>query len=138
MLLPIEHLTPDAFAPYGDVVAPDGDDPFVVHVAEPHEKGWRFARSRVTPGPVTSLGRHETTRESFVPLAGTTVIVVAQRDSPHRMQAFLLDRGVVIHKDVWHQTVALSERSYLAISENHDVGQDDHVLAEPLTVGLGA
>lgn len=137
MLLPIEHLTQEAFAPYGDVVAPNGDDRFVVHVAEPHEKGWRFARSKVARGPVTLLSRHETTRESFVPLAGTTVIVVAERDTPERMRAFLLDQGVVIHKDVWHQTVALSERSYLAISENHDVGQDDHVLDVPLTVGLG-
>jgi ureidoglycolate hydrolase len=138
MLLPIEHLTQRAFAPYGDVVAPDGDDRFVVHVSEPDEKGWRFARSKVARGPITMLSRHETTRESFVPLAGTTVIVVAERDTPERIKAFLLDRGVVIHKDVWHQTVALSERSYLAISENHDVGQDDHTLTTPLTVGLGA
>jgi ureidoglycolate hydrolase len=137
-VLPIEHLTPDAFAPFGDVVAPDGDDRFVVHVEDPHEKGWRFARSRVARGPVTLVSRHETTRESFVPLAGTTVIVVAERDTPDDLHAFLLDRGVVIHKDVWHQTVALSERSYLAISENHEVGQDDHTLDAPLNVGLGS
>ena len=122
-MLPIEHLTPDAFAPFGDVVAPDGDDRFVVHVEEPHEKGWRFARSRVARGPVTLVSRHETTRESFVPLAGTTIIVVAERDTADDLHAFLLDRGVVIHKDVWHQTVAVSERSYLAISENHDVAR---------------
>jgi ureidoglycolate hydrolase len=137
-MLPIKHLTAESFAPFGDVVAPDGDDRFVVHVEEPHEKGWRFARSRVARGPVTLVSRHETTRESFVPLAGTTVIVVAERATPDDLHAFLLDRGVVIHKDVWHQTVALSERSYLAISENHDVGQDDHVLDTPLTVGLGS
>ena len=138
MLLPINPLTPQAFKPFGDVIAPDGDDRFVIVTAEPHEKGWRLARSRVVPGPVTSLGRHDTTRESFTPLDGTTVIVVAQPDTPQQMQAFLLDRSVCIHKNVWHQTVALSERSYLVISENHDVGQEDYILDAPLTVGLGA
>ena len=34
--------------------------------------------------------------------------------------------------------LAVSERSYLAISENHDVGQDDYTLDAPLTVGLGS
>jgi ureidoglycolate hydrolase len=136
--IPLLRLSVDAFAPYGDIIAHNGEEEpaFQVVIDEPEPTGWRIAVNKVTARAVTSLGCHPNTRESFEPLSGVAVIVVAEQESPDRPVAFLLDCPVCLHKGIWHASLALSEFALLKITENHTVQSESYPLPLPLAVGL--
>ncbi len=132
--LPIETLTRDSFSQFGWVLEHDvrTDAAFQVVVEEPEPSGWRLAVSRVTARNVEKLARHPNTKESFTPVSGTVVFVVAAPDAPDEPRAFLLDRAVCIERNVWHASYALSHDAVVVISENLVVESEDHALTDPI------
>lgn len=136
--IPLNVLTAAAFAPYGTLIAHDGEleANFQVIVDEPDAAGWRIAVNRVTAAPIVSLGRHPNTRESFEPLSGTVVLVVAEPGEPDRLEAFVLDQPVCLFVSVWHATIAIGKPALVKITENHTVRSEAYALPGPLHIGL--
>lgn len=130
----VQNLTAVAFQPYGTVIQIDETktEGFQVIVEEPEAEGWRIAISQLTRGKIVKLGLHPNTRESFEPLSGISLILVAKKEAPQELEVFLLDQPVCLHKNIWHATAALSSRSLIKITENNHVESMEYVLDAPL------
>jgi len=132
--LPIEPLTRDAFAPFGDVIELDGaralpinlgttiryHDLATVDVADdggrPLLNVFR-GQPRTLPFEVTMMERHPLGSQAFMPLAGRPYLVVVAPVGalrPERIRAFVTRgwQGVNYAKGVWHHPlIALGEVS---------------------------
>jgi ureidoglycolate hydrolase len=82
------------------------------------------------------LEMHPGSLESFEPVAGIAVLVVAREDSPEAPEAFLLDRPIILKKGVWHGIISLSAKVELKITENLEVATEFHTLDKPLQAVL--
>lgn len=123
--LPIEALTRDAFAPFGDVIAADDAArhyPINQGTTERYHdlarvdvsaEGGRTlvnifrALPRVLPYTVAMMERHPLGSQAFVPLSARPylVVVAAQGEfDPATLRAFLVDdgRGVNYARGTWH------------------------------------
>lgn len=122
--LTAEPLTPEAFAPYGDVIASTGES-----IPINQGKGWRYpdlaqveviaedgraAISRVacapedTPVPLRLMERHPLGSQAFIPVNGQRYIVVVapagEPPRPEAIRAFLANgnQGINYHRGIWH------------------------------------
>jgi len=140
MKLAIRNLEPEAFAPYGEILEPGARPP------QGEDKDWRFYVLIEEPGAPWRIGyyvpqiralgrleRHPTSMETFEPVVGVSVIVVA-KDDPESPQAFLLDRPVILHKGTWHGILSLSSRVEIKITENLQVTGEHHYFKQPLEI----
>lgn len=59
--------------------------------------------------------------ESFEPLQGITVLIVAAHDTPEEYEAFILDKPVCLYKGIWHQVLSLTDEAQVKIAENLEV-----------------
>lgn len=135
----IETLTAESFAPYGTLIdfAPDNPDTrYQVRVTEAQEP-WCLAIFRVTIRQTNRLECHPTSMESFIPLRGSGVLLVACPEAPQKWQAFLLDKPICLNKGVWHEVIALSEEALYQITENRVVNSEFYQLAEPVSAAVG-
>ncbi|MCT8137649.1 ureidoglycolate lyase [Anaerobacillus sp. CMMVII] len=130
----------ESFAPYGEIIEvnPFSSDTFQVVLSEEQVNGWRIAVSNLSGKRIVKkLGLHPNTRESFEPLNGVVVIVVATKEEPDNIKAFLLDQPVCLYKNVWHANIALSAQAAVKITENAtEIESLHHTLKEAITVGL--
>jgi ureidoglycolate hydrolase len=140
MDIQLQYLTAEAFAPFGQIIGLDEQNSktFQVVLKEEDMKGWQIAVSNLTPRrSIVSMGLHPNTRESFEPLTGIGIIVVATEHSPDEPQAFLLDKPVCLYKNIWHATMALSERATVKVVENAlDIEGRTHRYEQPLSIRL--
>lgn len=140
MIISLKNLTQEKFKKYGEIIVPNpvGGERFQVIIDEPGADGWRIAVSQVHRDSITKLGLHPNTRETFEPLTGVSVIVVAPCEAPEEIEAFLLDQPVCLYKKVWHATVSLSETAYLKIAENSHVEQEEYTLERALDIRISS
>ena len=116
----LEALFEATFAPFGKLirVAPEPeDDRFEVVIEEP-EAPWRVAVFRVRQHAAARLEAHPSSMETFEPVGGTGVLLVAAPDAPGDVRAFLLDTPVCLRKGIWHEVIALSAEALYKITEN--------------------
>ena len=118
--LKVERLAPEAFAPFGEVLAAGEREPDFRGI---NSVGWRsgfasdspaevmFYRSRSAGLRFNVLERHHQVTQAFVPLGDTpSVIAVAAPTAldavpePEDLRAFLLDgtAGYVLRAGTWH------------------------------------
>ena len=111
--IPVLELTPEAFAPYGEVSRPRARMRLDFASGAPS-----LCEVRVEPIPLhlDFMARHVNTTQTFVPLAGSRAVLVVAPPSdlsdPHalpdlrRLAAFLLDgsRAVTLGRGAWHRT----------------------------------
>ena len=76
-------------------------------------------------------------RESFEPLHGLTVLVVATHENPEEYEAFILDKPVCLKKGIWHQVLALTEEAQVKIVENLEVQSEFYDLEKAIHVLVG-
>jgi ureidoglycolate lyase len=122
--LKIQPLTADAFAPFGDVIAPREEAKVYInngtterfHALASAEVAGTGARviinifrgqPRQFPYSVTMMERHPYGSQSFSPLNGQSFLVVVAEDKdgePGEPQVFLAKggQGVNYHRNVWH------------------------------------
>lgn len=112
----VEALSPEAFAPFGEVLRRDPDGELFQPVfAETQRAGWRVALLEVVPGPLGRIHRHPDSEECFSPLLGEAYIVVAEAESPQHLRCFRLDEPVCIRRNVWHEVISrLPSRVFIA------------------------
>jgi len=114
-----------------------------VNLAEGYEslikvdsKGWVWAILTFGNRSIKRLERHPTSKESFEPVSGTSVIALAPPGAPDSVELFLLDRAVVLNEGVWHEVMSLSDVSTLKITENNDVTDEYRDLGYSLITAL--
>ncbi len=125
----------NAFERFGTVIDGSTSDGFQVILTEEDAPGWRIAVRSFSARSCSALHRHPDTRESFEPLSGVALLLVAPPDDPDAWEVFLLDRPVCIHRAVWHDMVSLSARAAVKITENAQVSTERHPLKGAIRVG---
>ena len=138
MKLQLKNITPEAFGPYGAVLDFPPEKPGGFHIIVRDEgPGWRLAVLGTKNHSMARMENHPTSQESFEPLTGMGVLVVAENGSPERYEAFLLDKPVCLFKGIWHEFFALSAEASVKIAENLEVTSEYYHLPKPLTVFVG-
>ncbi len=117
----LKYITKENFSKYG----------FILDFSEPNkegwevltkvkEAGWRIAILEIDRKSATRLERHPGSKETFEPLSGVSVLLLA-KDTPMNFEAFLLDKPVCLNEGIWHEVFALSEKAKFKITENDEV-----------------
>ncbi|HTJ95141.1 MAG TPA: ureidoglycolate lyase [Pararobbsia sp.] len=122
--LPVERLTREAFAPFGDVIELDGARHYPINLGtteryhdlayvDTADEGGRTlinvfrGQPRALPFELTMMERHPLGSQAFVPLHRRPYLVVvapAGDLDPHALRAFVArdGQGVNFAKGVWH------------------------------------
>jgi ureidoglycolate hydrolase len=131
---PIQNLSRESFAPYGTILGhyrtSDGYEPVVTV----ESTGWIWAIKTFHNKTIDRIDSHPDTKESFEPVWGTSLLVVAPPDAPDQIEIFVLDEPVLLDEHVWHGLIALSAQVRVKITENREVTGIPH----PLGFDLGA
>ena len=136
-MIPIKTLSREGFKKYGSVLAPeDKSKVFTVVCGEKEKTGWRIGYVIIGPEEVDTIEAHPQSLETFEPVSGTAIILVAPKDKPDEMEAFLLDEAVLVEKGVWHGLKVLSEKAEIKVTENYEVDTVFHKLSKPIDIGF--
>ncbi|MDD1779738.1 ureidoglycolate lyase [Enterovibrio sp. ZSDZ35] len=142
-----EPLTPDAFAPFGDVIETENRDYFMINGGSTR-RYHKLATTQVDEGSrviinifqatplsyphgIEMLERHPKGSQAFVPLLGNDYLVVvapkADAPDPHAIRAFYAkgSQGVNYHCGVWHHPVlALSPNDQFLVVDREGEGKN--------------
>ncbi|MEQ9346794.1 MAG: ureidoglycolate lyase [Thalassospira sp.] len=160
MKLSVEHLTPDAFAPFGEVISiatardnykinlgtttrfhdisrvdvADGDGAPIISIFR--------GTPRPKPIEIKMMERHPLGSQAFMPLSAQRflIVVAAGTDTPNPedLRAFLSDgtQGVTYAKNVWHHPLlVLEEDSDFLIVDRSGPGENLNEIDLPLVDG---
>lgn len=134
----IKNITKESFQHYGTVIefSENPADPrFEVVVTESNHP-WRLAVLRVVEREFDRLECHTMSMESFEPVSGIGLLIVAEHARPHQFEAFLLDKPVCLNKGVWHQMITLSSETIVKIAENLEVSSQFHYFETSFTLNI--
>ena len=134
----LRQINAESFAPYGKVIEfpEDIDERFHVVYTEP-DAPWRIAVLRVLEHSIEELEEHPTTAESFEPVSGVAVLLLAKPSDPESLEAFLLNQPVCLYPGTWHQVMTISDHAIIKITENLEVPDTQfYHLSAPLTAAL--
>ena len=139
--IPVAPLTPEAFAPYGRILAPagprdagrEGYDIWVQPFAAETRPRLQLVRYHARPFVVAVIERHLHVTEVRLPLGGPPAIIVVAEPSetppePEALRAFRLDgEGVMFSRGTWHAIDAYPEAGphadFLFLSEEATVDE---------------
>ena len=134
----LQSVQREAFLPYGEVLEfPAGIEETFCIITTEEKEPWRLAVFRYTNKEIQRMECHPTSRESFEPLHGLTVLVVATHENPEEYEAFILDKPVCLKKGIWHQVLALTEEAQVKIVENLEVKSEFYDLEKEIRVLVG-
>ena len=139
----IKSITPENFQKYGVVLElpsdsekkSRGESQFKVLTSQPHA-GWRLAYLIVRNRTLQRLESHPLSMESFEPVRGVSLIIVAPKENPEKVETFVLDKPVVLYAGVWHDVLTLSEEAEIKITENADIVTEYHNLKSEVVPNL--
>lgn len=134
----VQSIQQSSFERYGKVIEFPIDYQEAFHIVMAEEKvPWRLAVFRYTNQSITQLERHPSSMESFEPLQGMTLLVVAEADKPEQYEAFILDKPVCLYKNIWHQVLSITEEAQVKITENYEVHSEFYELTHEITLQIG-
>src|SRR5215468_6183839 len=142
--LTVQRMTPELFAPYGEIIGDRGQveldldggkASFVAQTVEERPLRFHF------------FGRHQRTEQVFVPLGGSqSIIAVAPpcenglaAPNIEQMQAFLIDGSCAfkLHRGAWHTSAfPLDECATFMVLDRENTLEEDYDLRD-LTTTLG-
>ncbi len=132
----IKNITRENFSKYGTVLEhiskTEGYEPLVTVSS----RGWIWAILTFKNKTIKSVECHPTSKESFEPVYGSSLIILAPPESPEKVEVFLLDKAVMLNEGVWHNLISLSEVSCVKITENNDVTGEIHEFGKEIGVAL--
>lgn len=131
----LESIHKETFEKYGKVLefSDQCTEPFEIVITEEKEP-WRLAVFRYRNKTVKRMECHLLSLESFEPLSGLTVLIVAEHDHPEEYRAFILDKPVCLYKGIWHQVLSLTDEAQVKIAENLEVVSEFHDLEHEVAV----
>ncbi|WP_313639109.1 hypothetical protein [Paenibacillus sp.] len=130
----IKNISKSSFKAYGTVLefSENPEDPrFEVIITEENHP-WRLAVLRVVERSFNKLECHTMSLESFEPISGTGLLIVAEHEKPSEFEVFLLDKPVCLNKGIWHQMITLSAETIVKIAENLEVSSEFFYLERDL------
>ena len=123
----VKKITEENFEKYGCIieyldpkVEEDGNS-WKIIVQERRSLGWRIAYLIVRNKTFQRLEKHPESMESFEPIKGEAILYVSDLDVPSKIEAFLLDKPIILKKGIWHAITAKTEDVHVKICENHEV-----------------
>ncbi len=132
-MIKVKNLSDKAFKPYGMVIGQkDKKKVFSVLTGDKTAAGWRIGYLIFHPAPLESIECHPESMETFEPVSGTTILLVAPQKAPDKIEAFLLDKPVCVAKNIWHGVRVVSESAEIKITENFEVESVHHKLKKPI------
>lgn len=157
--LTAKPLTARAFSPFGDVIELGASDSTLINDGRCHrytdlakldiENGncgisLFHADIRSTPHQLTLLERHPLGSQAFVPMEGSTYLVIVAPDDngkPGHPQAFVAggDQGINIHRNTWHGVLTpLSGNGLFTVIDRIGEGAnlEEHRLETPLHIDI--
>lgn len=131
----LKSIHKESFEKYGKVLefSDNCREPFEIIITEEKEP-WRLAVFRYRNKTVQRMECHPTSLESFEPLNGLTVLIVAEHDHPEAYEAFILDKPVCLYKGIWHQVLSLTDEAQVKIAENLEVCSEFYDFEKELEV----
>lgn len=154
----VEPLTPDAFAPFGDVLDASGSPDKMINAGlcgRHHDlaaldfgpdgrAGISIfnAQARSLPYTLNLLERHPEGSQAFIPMTGAPFLVIVAPDdsgSPGTPRAFLTApyQGINLHRGVWHGVLTpLAEPGLFAVVDRigNSANLDEIVIDPPYTI----
>lgn len=154
----VEPLTPDAFAPFGDVLDASGSPDKMINAGlcgRHHDlaaldfgpdgrAGISIfnAQARSLPYTLNLLERHPEGSQAFIPMTGAPFLVIVAPDdsgSPGTPRAFLTapHQGINLHRGVWHGVLTpLAEPGLFAVVDRigSSANLDEIVIDPPYTI----
>jgi len=134
-ILAIKTIHRESFS-YGVVLEHVNQDEGYEPLVTVESRGWIWAVLTFRRKTIPRIECHPTSKESFEPVFGTTLIVLAPPEAPDDIEVFLLDQAVMLHEGVWHEVMALSDVARVKITENNDVTSQYHDLGFELSAAL--
>lgn len=136
-MVAIESVTKERFKPFGEVLEfpEDFKDQFYI-VDRDDNNPWRLAVFRYANKEISRMENHPTSKESFEPLNGITILIVAENDKPEQYKAFILDKPVCLKKGIWHQVLSLTPEAQVKITENTEVHSEFYDFAKSIKVAI--
>lgn len=136
-MLKIKNLTKSNFRKYGIIIEPkDKNKIFDVLCREDEAVGWRIGYLIFKPEPIKTLEAHPGSMETFEPVKGISIIVLAENKRPEKMEAFLLEKPVCLKKGIWHAILAISKSIEIKITENSKVESIYYKLKKTLNLEI--
>lgn len=137
-------MTPEAFAPYGEIIGERGDIRLDLGGGN---AGLASQTVEARPLSFDFLGRHEKTEQVFAPIGGTrSIIAVALTDEENRampnadrMAAFIIDGSCAfkLHRGTWHTSAfPLGESATFLVIDREGTLENDYDLRD-LKTSLG-
>lgn len=135
---PILNITAESFAKYGKVLefSRDFEGVFEIVVKHPPADGWRLALLRHSQKTGRIMECHPKSLETFEPISGMLLMIVAPHEAPADFEVFLLDKPVCLHMGVWHQVISLAAESQVKIVENCEVASEYYELKNDISAAL--
>lgn len=155
----LENLTPEEFAPFGEVIEAAGPADMIINAGlcerfhdratfdfagEGAHAGLSLFRSgaRSLPYRFSLMERHPLGSQAFIPMSADPfmVIVAPDRDgTPGTLRAFLTrpGQGVNYFRNIWHGVLApLTENALFAVVDRIGGGDnlEEHVFATPYVI----
>ncbi|MFH1063020.1 MAG: ureidoglycolate lyase [Candidatus Omnitrophota bacterium] len=121
------NITKENFKKYGWIIQWDGpenkleNNQFRIVIRDSKVTGWRIAYLIVRNKQVEFLENHPYSYESFEPIKGKAILYVSNRKTPQAIEAFILDKPVVLRKGLWHNAVAAGKEAHIKLTENNNV-----------------
>lgn len=118
----IQTLSPDVFSKYGTILqfTDKMSDGWEILITS-DQLGWRIALLEFSRKSTHTLEYHPQSKESFEPISGVSLLLVAQNKAPQDYEVFLLDQPICLEAGVWHQVISVSAKTLVKITENLNV-----------------
>lgn len=134
-MIQLESVTEKLFAPFGTVLEFPADCKEQFYIVEREsESPWRIAVLRFWNKTIKKIECHPSSKESFEPLKGATVLLVAEHATPLEYKAFFLDKPVCLKKGIWHQVLSITPEAQVKIVENAEVESEFYELPQEVFV----
>ncbi|MCK4993584.1 MAG: hypothetical protein KAS13_00885 [Candidatus Omnitrophica bacterium] len=134
-----KKLTALNFKKYGYIIQWEGpenkkeNNQFRIVIREPKVKGWRIAYLILREKQIKFLENHPVSYESFEPIKGKAILYVSNQKVPEGIEAFVLDKPIVLLKGIWHNVLSCTKETHIKITENNNVQIIRHILPQAIT-----
>jgi ureidoglycolate hydrolase len=132
----IKNITKHNFEKYGTIIDFTGreDDPDFEIIIAHKDDPWRIAMLRVKERDFTALEKHPSSLETFEPVEGMCLLMLALDTEKEGYEIFFLDKPVCLNKGVWHGICTLSSVSRVKITENLEVDTEHFKFEAPMQI----
>ena len=138
LTIKLKKLTAVNFKKYGQIIEWQGpenkkeNNQFRIVIRDPKVRGWRIAYLIVREKHINFLEKHPYSFESFEPIKGKAILYVSNEKVPQSIEAFTLDKPIVLLKGIWHNVLSCTKETHIKITENNEVQLIKHMLSQTI------